>query len=162
MEETNGNSRESLGSRSNSILNLKEPPTIVKKNLLESNILPFPDGKTTPRPSLPLQNTDHESTTNSSVDYMPDFEEFLNKVGLSPLESLGNGGNWMLPLFDTSPDSMETLDMNSLISPNNIMQASMIYLAPSDTLTEINNDDVLVKRENSNQSVWDINEDLIN
>lgn len=161
-EETNGNSRENLSSRSNSILNLKEPPTIVKKNLLESNILPFPEGKNTPRGSIALQNNEPESTTNSSVDYIPDFEEFLNKVGLSPVGPVGNGGNWMLPLFETTPESMETLDMNSLISPNNIMQASMIYLAPSDTLTEINNDDALVKRENSNQSVWDINEDLVN
>jgi len=42
------------------------------------------------------------------------------------------------------------------------MQASLNFLIPSDTPTEISNDDVLVKREDSNQSVWDINEDLIN
>ena len=164
QEDSSINFKDASNSRSNSLLSIKEAPLIVKKNLLESNILPLPDNKTTPRNSITQQRIENETISTSSTDYIPDFEEFLKQVGLSPsVNTIGNNGaNGMLPFFENTPDGIDSLDMNSLISPNNIMQASLNFLIPSDTPTEISNDDVLVKREDSNQSVWDINEDLIN
>ncbi|OBA24878.1 hypothetical protein HANVADRAFT_4306, partial [Hanseniaspora valbyensis NRRL Y-1626] len=63
-----------------------------------------------------------------------------------------------------TPDGMDMVDLNMLISPNSIMQASLNFLMPLESFNEDGSANGIInpKREDSNQSVWDLNEELIN
>lgn len=134
--------------------NSAEPPSIQRNNLLESNILPLPQQPKT---------MENELDSISSEDYIPDFEEFLKQVQLTPTTNVDQLPQPLQAQVNT-PDGMDMVDLNMLISPNSIMQASLNFLMPLESFNEDGSANGIInpKREDSNQSVWDLNEELIN